>query len=300
MTKINWKDYDYINLIDYNKKHINNLPNGLTISTMCATAKLNSLINIVNVQQYLQLDEDDILCVKLNDINQRTLIPCKVKNKRIKKKEKKNSPFYNQITVIIRIFYGDIKDWETEPKINLKLFKNGSIQMSGCKSQEYINIVLNKLIVRLSEIKAKIENNKIQEIKFIESNEELNINLFKINMINSNYKINMNIIRPKLYSLLLKKKIKCSFEPCIRACVIIKYTPLDNNEDEKEISIFIFEKGNIIITGARNENHILSASKYINNILLTHYDEINKQPEKEEEDLIFKLHNDVLLENKVF
>ena len=48
-------------------------------------------------------------------------------------------------------------------------------------------------------------------------------------MINSNSQVNMNIDRDKLYSLLNKKKIKCSYEPCIRACVIIKYTPLEDN-----------------------------------------------------------------------
>lgn len=296
MTKINWKDYNYKNLIDYEKNQIKNLPNGLTISTMCATAKLNSLVNTINIEKYLPLDEDDILCVKLNNNNQRSLIPSKLKNKRVKKKDKKEFHFFNQITVVIRVFYGVVENWETEPKINLKLFKNGSIQMSGCKSTEYINIVLNKLIVKICEIKGKIENNKIQEIKFVEAIEPLDIITFKIDMINSNYKINMHIIRPKLYNLLLKKKIKASFEPCIRACVIIKYTPPENNEDEKEISIFVFEKGNIIITGARTQNHILSASKYINNILLTHYDEINKKDEKEEDDLIFKLHNVVLKE----
>ena len=35
---------------------------------------------------------------------------------------------------------------------------------------------------------------------------------------------------------------------CIRACVIVKFTPQRNNDEEKEVSIFIFEKGNIIIT----------------------------------------------------
>ena len=119
-------------------------------------------------------------------------------------------------------------------------------------------------------------------------------------MINSNYQVNMQIDRTKLYNLLVKKKVKSSFEPCIRACVIIKYNPVENNEEEKEISVFIFQKGNIIITGARTKNHILSASKYINNILLTHIDEISKKDEKEEEDLILKLHSIVLKENFMF
>lgn len=299
MSKINWNDFKYINIIDHKTNEIKDLPDGLSISTMCASAKINSLINTVNIEKYLQLDQDDIVCVKLNNEKQRTLIQIKAKNKRLKKKEKKDFHFFNQITVVIRVFNGPIKSWDEEPKINLKLFKNGSIQMSGCKSLEYINIVLNKLLVKLVQIKAKIEENKIQEIKFVENIESLSVISFKIDMINSNYKVNMQIDRTKLYNLLIKKKIKSSFEPCIRACVIIKYTPELNNDEEKEISVFVFQKGNIIITGARTKNHIISACKYINNILLTHHDEINKKDDKEEEDLIFKLHNAVLKENSI-
>jgi len=299
MSKVNWNDFKYIKIIDYEKDEIKNLPDGLTISTMCASAKLNSLINTVNIEKYLQLDQDDIVCVKLNNDNQRTLIQTKTKNKRLKKKEKKDFHFFNQITVVVRVFQGPVTNWEEEPKINLKLFKNGSIQMSGCKSLEYVNIVLNKLLVKIKQIKAKIEENKIHEIKFVENHLDLAITSYKIDMINSNYKVNMQIDRIKFYNLLLKKKIKCSFEPCIRACVIIKYTPIENNDEEKEISVFVFQKGNIIITGARTKNHIISACKYINNILLTHHDEISKKDDKEEEDLILKLHNAVLKENSI-
>ena len=102
--------------------------------------------------------------------------------------------------------------------------------MSGCKTLKSINIVLNKLLIKLKEVKARIEDNKIVEKKFIDKTELLGINNFKIDMINSNYKVNMQIDRSKLFSLLLKKKIKASFEPCIRACVIIKQTPEIDND----------------------------------------------------------------------
>jgi TATA-box binding protein (TBP) (component of TFIID and TFIIIB) len=143
-------------------------------------------------------------------------------------------------------------------------------------------------------IKAKIEDGKIVQKNYVENSEKLNVNSFKIDMINSNYKVNMQIDRAKLFSLLLKKKIKSSFEPCIRACVIIKYTPEIDNDELKEISIFVFQKGNIIITGARRKSHIMASYKYINNILVTHSEEISKKEEKDEEDLILDLYNDIL------
>jgi TATA-box binding protein (TBP) (component of TFIID and TFIIIB) len=301
MTQVNWQDYKYIDIIGHEKNEIKDLPDGVTISTMCASCKLNSLVNVVNITEHLQLNEDDVVTVKMNDDKKRTLVTVKTKNKRAttKVKEIKQNSFYNQITVVIRIGSGPVSDWETEPKINLKLFKNGSIQMSGCKSLKNINIVLNKLIYRLQQVKAKIEDGKIVEKKYIESNEKLELCSFKVDMINSNYKVNMQIDRAKLYSLLIKKKIKSSFEPCIRACVIIKYTPDTYNDEGKEISIFVFQKGNIIITGARTRPHILAAYKYINNILVTHYEEVNKKDEKEEEDLILQLYDNIVAENNI-
>jgi len=291
---------DYIDYINVKDIEIDNLPNGVSISTMSASSKIDTEINILNIEKFLQLNSDNILTVKMNDEKIRTLIPTKKKNKRAKsnvKPKKAASHFYNQITIVMRITSGPYNDLYEEPTINLKLFRNGSIQMSGCKTIKNINIVLNKLILKLKEVKAKIEDNKIVEKKFVENINKLNIIHFQINMINSNYKINIQIDRAKLYNLLLKKKIKCSFEPCIRACVIIKFnTDSISNPDGKEISIFVFQKGNIIITGARKRQHILDAYKYMNNILVTHSDEISKKDDKIEEDSIFDIYNDILVD----
>lgn len=287
-----------LDLINIKQNEIINLPKGINISTMCASCKLGSNINISNIEKYLPLSLDDILCVKLNKEKIRSLIPIITKNKRIKKKdtpEKKTNHFYNQITVVIRIGENKpILDWKKEPKINLKLFQNGSIQMSGCKTVDGINIVLNKLIDKLSTIKARLVDNKIENILFVENKEKIKINNFKIDMVNSNYRVDLLIDRAKLFNLLMKKKIKSSFEPCIRACVNIKYVPTEENIDEKEISIFVFQKGNIIITGARNKKHILLAYKYINDILLTHYDDININEVDTENDEILKLYEEIM------
>jgi TATA-box binding protein (TBP) (component of TFIID and TFIIIB) len=166
--------------------------------------------------------------------------------------------------------------------------------MSGCKNFENINIVLGKIIKKLTAVKGKIEDNKIKEITFIDELSKIGINNFKIDMIYCNYKIQFEIDREKLYDLLKKKKIKCIYEPCIRACVTIKFISTQDNIDSKEVSIFIFKKGNIIITGARSKKQVLEAYNYINNIFIIHKDEIIKKSDEEEEEMIFKLYNDVL------
>ena len=303
-TKTILDEFNYIDYINVSNIEIKNLPHGINVSTMSASCKLNTIIDINNIENYLLLNKDDIITVKMSNDKIRTLETIKLKTKRkkkidiIQKSDTSKNHFYNQITVIIRISNGNYKDLSDEPKINMKLFKNGSIQMSGCKTIKNINIALNKLVIRLSEVKAKIENNKIIEKKFIENVEGLTVKDFKINMINSNYQLKMNIDRDKLYSLLNKKKIKCSYEPCIRACVIIKYTPIEDNIDQKIVSVFIFQKGNIIITGSRSKSHILSTYNYINEILLTHTDEITKKNEEDDTNIL-NMYSDIMNEVKM-
>ena len=53
---------------------------------MCTTCKLNTKLNITNIEKYLNLDADDVLTVKVNKERMRTLIINKTKPVRAKKK----------------------------------------------------------------------------------------------------------------------------------------------------------------------------------------------------------------------
>jgi TATA-box binding protein (TBP) (component of TFIID and TFIIIB) len=292
-----WNNFKFVDYLDITKKEINNLPDGISVSTMCASCKLNTRLDIPNIEKFLQLNTDDVITVKKDKEKMKTLIQIKNKPKRTKKtdikvKNTSTNHFYNQVTVVIRVDDGEYYDLNECPRINMKLFKNGSVQMSGCKSLYNINRSLNKLIYRLKEVKAKMEDGTIVEKKFIENANNITISDFKIDMINSNYQVNMQIDRDKLFGLLLKKKIKSSYEPCIRACVIIKFVPNVENTEQKEVSVFVFQRGNIIITGARTKSHIISAYNYMNDILLTHTDEIIKKDDDDDE--IMLLGNDIL------
>jgi len=284
-------------LIDVNKLEINNLPNGVKVATMCSSCFLGTKLNLDNIEKYLLLNENDILTVKRNKDSIKSLIelkkPSKRANANLKKKENCNN-FYNSITLIVRVNEGPTQNINLEPKINIKLFKNGSLQMSGCKNIDNVNKVLVKVINRLKQVKGRLEDGEIKEITFVEELDKLGIYNFKIDMIYCNYRISIQIDREKLHELLKKKKVKCIYEPCSRACVIIKYTPDIENVDNKEVSIFIFKKGNIIITGARSKGQVIESYNYINNILITHSDEIIKKSDEEEEEIILNLYNDVL------
>ncbi len=295
---VDWKNYNYKQYIVPDEMMFK-LPKGVSISTMCAKCKLGTELNIDFIKNHMNLSEDDILTFKINNDNMRTLIEAKKKKRRTKRKTKTSSnPFYNQITVVIRINEGPYENMHDEPKINLKLFKNGSVQISGLKNIEYANKALNKLIYCLSQVKGKMIDGKIQEVSFVEDKTKLGIFGFEIYMINSNYMVNLMIDRTKLYALLLMKKIKASYEKCVRACVNIKYVPPEHNNEEKDVSVFIFEKGNIIITGARNFYHVVATYDYINNILLNHVDDIIKKDDDYEGDMILKIYEDIYKDNK--
>ena len=292
-----WDSYEFKNYLNVDER-LFSLPNGVSISTMCGKCKLGSDLDLDNIKHYLALSTNDILTVKMSKVDMRTLIPIKKKKRRTKKVVKiKNNPFYNQVTVVIRVHEGDFVDLNDEYKINVKLFRNGSIQISGLTNIDYANRALNKLIYCLSQTKARIVDTKIMEIIYAKDEKNLGIFDFQIYMINSNYQVNMMIDRNKLFNLLLQKKIKASYEKCIRACVIIKYVPVNDNTEEKEVSIFIFEKGNIIITGARNYHHIVDSYNYVNNILLEHADDIIKKDDIVEGTLLLKLYDEIFKEN---
>ena len=296
MTNNIWKNYKFNDYLDVKNKEISGLPKGVSISTMCAKCKLGTKVDLDLIYEHLKLNNDDILTVKVNKDKQRTVIPPKIKKRRTTKKKTNgtSNPFYNQITIVVRVYEGEkdiiIKDGEKNmekiKKINVKLFKNGSIQISGVKKLKYTNRALNKLVYRLSEIN--------DDIKFVDDYNNLSIYDFSIYMINSNYKINLHVNRKNLFDILKKKKIKSSYEKCIRACVIVKYCPKIKNKEEKEVSLFIFEKGNIIITGARNLEHIIESYNYMNNIIIEHIDGIIKKDEEIENKLILKLYDNII------
>lgn len=274
LKNVDWDKSIFENYIDIEKLSVKSLPTKVSISTMCATCKLGTNIDVDKIYDYMPLSTTDIITIKKDDTKIRTLIN-KVKNKN-KKKTKKVSHFFNQITIVVRTEEIPVESYDDCKKINVKLFRNGSVQMSGCKNLIDINVVLNKIIKRLSEIIgiSENENDEITKITFIDNKNNIGIYFFKIDMINSNYQIKFHINRQKLYDKLLSDNIQCSYEPCIRACVIVKYVPPKDNDENKDISIFVFEKGNIIITGAKKTSHILSAYDYVNKLLKKYQAEI--------------------------
>lgn len=276
---VDWSKITFKDLINIKKYLIGELYDGVKISTICASCKVGDNLNLKNMYDYVSLNSDDVIVIKKNNSDMKTLIEIKQPKRRSKSEQlkKKTSSFQNSLTVVMRSETGDYETLDRERKVNLKIFNNGSIQMSGCKDINAVNNVLNKITYMIKKGKTIRKDGVKVKINYCDFPEKIRISDFKLDTINCNYRVRITINREKLFRLMVKKGVKCNYENCIRrACVNIKYQPKDDNPDEKLISLSVFEKGSILIAGAKNKSQLVQSIKFINEIFVTHLEDIQK------------------------
>ena len=243
------------------------LPSDVTISTMTISCHMDTEFKISEIGKYIDLDPNTIVGCKYGTGNIRTVLIQKKRRRNKKKKEAKKVTFYNQTSILV-------KPSQEKNPINIKLFKNGSVQMTGVKSIRDCISALGILFKQLQRSKGIMYKNEIKMVDFATSKDSLSIEKikdFKICMINSGFKIGFKLNRDSLYKILSQdESIKCKYDLDNHACVDVKFF----YKERKKISIFIFEKGSIIITGANNCNHIQEAYKYITSQLYKNYKKI--------------------------
>ena len=254
---------------------LKDIPTDLRISTITMTCTFDTEFNVENIARYIDLNIDDIRSVKYGNstdpLYNRSLIVKKTRKKKTKKKyqrAKKKDYFFNNVAMYVKP--------KNTKQVNIKIFRNGSIQMTGCNSYENCIEAIQLLCSKMKEIKGVLNMktlDKIEPVPYVTCPENLEISKvdnIKIRMINSNYNVNFNINRERFYINLLKQNINCSFEPVVHACVNIKYY----YKKVDEISIFVFESGCIIITGAKCKDHIKKAYEFITKKLYENYHDI--------------------------
>ena len=301
-----WDNYNYVDYIDYRSLEIKDLPLGMNVATMSCTVNLNVLVNKEKIMSGMKLNDHDVLSLKLdNKVNSRLIAKKKNKKKELLKEnnKKRSNHFQNQITLDIRVTNGDIVDetgadfvknevtdkiniYNNLKKINIKIFENGALELSGCRTIYDVNIVINKLIHRLLENDNYIEDGEIE------------VTNFKINMIMANYRIKHMVNRLHLKQILDKKNMYGVYEKLLSSKVTIKISPVNCDNKKKFISVFVFEEGAILITGStRSKEDLEKAYNFINGIFMEHSDYIFKNPETLEVKILKDLYKDVIREN---
>jgi TATA-box binding protein (TBP) (component of TFIID and TFIIIB) len=198
-----------------------------------------------------------------------------------RKKEPVSKRFDNQLTIIYK--------YNQETIMNIKVFKNGNIQITGVKSIDDGRKMIDTLV---SYLKQRPEIAKDPDM--------LKTVNYKVALINSDFKVDFEIKRDKLYSTIINQyENKCSFEPCIYPGVKIQYFWNNRNHQKngvcgcqedcyigkgngdgegncKKITIAVFQSGCIIITGAQTTEQIDDAYKYICCVFQDNIDTIKK------------------------
>ncbi len=268
------------------KQELLNLPYDLEISTTTITCHLDVVFNVENIGLYFN-DFDDIIIGKRygNRIVNNLVSVKKLKTgKKKKRREKKN--FYNQVSLIFRsatlmgLDPEKLSLKERFKTVNVKLFINGSIQMTGCKHLDNIKKSLEVLFEKFKICKAVLNKDLKFELKpFVDDITKLGIDKvsnFKIVMINTNFNILFQINREKLHQLLKQAGHDVTFDPIIHACVNIKYRI--PNMINKTISIFVFESGSITIAGSNSCQQVLETYNFINKFILENYCALLSKP----------------------
>jgi len=280
-------------------------PTELRISTMTATCKTGLEVDLNTIFKYCTItdnDKEEEGIIKAEFGNEVRGI---CKKDMDNKKGKKKKVFYNQATLILKVFSNNAIFKE----VNMKIFTNGNLQMTGLKSEgdgkRAIKIFF-KNTKNLTSIVHNKETHKMKSVSGVRNVEDFKIedpNL-EIVLINSDFSTNFKIKREILHNLLIQKySLFSSYEPCIYPGVNSKFfwnKKYRNDSLKKEgichcsqqcigkgkgdgygkckkITISIFQSGNIIITGARSIEQINDAYNFINGILKENYNILKRE-----------------------
>jgi TATA-box binding protein (TBP) (component of TFIID and TFIIIB) len=200
------------------------------------------------------------------------------------KKKTAKKTFFNQSTIVVRKERMDIPGDFKE--VNIKLFANGGIQMTGITGIEFARVTLEWLLPQLAALPIKV------------SLDPIHIKTLKIQLINSDYHVNASIHRDNLHQIISQRySLFSSLEKLIHQGVNIKYyyntsrmtgppgicmceKPCQGQGEGdapgecKKITILAFQTGDIIVTGARKKEQLDEAYEFMNVIFKRHSKEV--------------------------
>lgn len=203
--------------------------------------------------------------------------------------------FDNQVTTVFRVY-------SSRPEVlasympNVKLFRNGNVQMTGIRCPEDGERVLEMLAdaVRLVCASGEDAVHVVDDIAAVRARE------FRISMINTNFTVNYHVRRKALQRVLSSDayRMVCSFEgpypgvklqyywnalhgaekqgicACTQACD--GKGRGDGDGRCKKVTVSVFESGNALITGANAFAQVHDAYAFIRGALLGHANVLRK------------------------
>jgi TATA-box binding protein (TBP) (component of TFIID and TFIIIB) len=257
----------------------------LRISTITTTAHIGTKIHLdalftqISILPYWDLN-DGVLKMEFNG---RTKGTC-FKDILMKPKTTKTS-FFNQATLVVRREISPL-NWK---EINVKLFRNGGVQMTGVRSMEMASNTIHWLLAYLT-------TNCTAAPIFAE---EPRVQKEQVQLVNTDFSIGAKVRRDVLHRILIEKyRLNSSYESAIYQGVKTKYfynaerpagsapglcpcEKLCKGTGDgsklgacKKITISPFQTGQVIITGARTMDQINEAYGFIKSVFKDNADEV--------------------------
>jgi TATA-box binding protein (TBP) (component of TFIID and TFIIIB) len=196
--------------------------------------------------------------------------------------------FFNQSTLVLRRKINEGTPAEGWKEVNVKLFANGGIQMTGVTSEEFAY----KTIAWLLET--------IKVLPVSPFAEPATIDRFSVQLINTDYALDKFINQDALHKILINDyNLFSMLEKTIYQGVNTKFfynthNPAkgicecekgckgqgtgDGEGECKRITMSIFRTGRIIITGARQLNQIRAAYDFLNKVFEKHHTAVLYEP----------------------
>lgn len=259
----------------------------LRVSTMVTTAQLGVTIDIPKLFSDVPLIEYWNLTNGVLKIESGKGVRGK-SWRDIMKDEKKEKSFFNQATVVVRREVSE-KYWK---EINVKLFQNGGVQMTGVRSEKMAYDTIDWLVKHIQE-----------KIPYVIGDGDLHIHKCEVQLINSDFSIGAPIRREALHSVLkdtyhlaslyestIYQGVKTKYYyndtkpagslPGICACATrCKGTGNGSGPGQcKKVTISPFQTGQVIIQASGlpggSMKHIEEAAAFIQSVFTTHADKV--------------------------
>ena len=233
---------------------------------MTAVSSINSDIDLDNLFKNI-VPNNLVTYIQHGSLGTKGEPKKKPRKSRVPKKQKS---FFNQVTLHVHC----------EKSVNVKLFNNGKVQMTGLKYETHGEKVLSLLLPYLQELNSMSD-------QLIVTNEPLIHNPFKIAMINSDFSIGYKVKRDVVHREIVDSGMYSSYEPCIYPGVNMKYYYNEDSDNGicqctemcngkgcgkgngccKKITIVVFMSGEIMITGASKREHLEICYKFISEFI---------------------------------
>lgn len=255
-------------------------PTKYTVSTITCNARLGSSQLRVNLQQCFEkmtiTEGEGFVWVDYIG-QQRGINPKKRKATTVTTKRKS---FDNQVTVLYKMptYYP-----------NIKIFGNGTIHMTGIRSSEDGQ----KVVEALADEMLKLGSDVISPVEDVRACD------FVIRMINSGFKVPFKVRRKNLHQLLIGPGYSniCSFQPLTYPGVKLEYYWNTDYADDglckctspcygkgcghgdgkcKKVTVAIFDSGQMLITGANAFCQIDAAYNFICKVIADNKTEVKK------------------------